>query len=479
MKMSFIKYDIALLVLFALFVSIFLYRNRKNLKKEGLLFLYKSKWGIKLIDKTAKTFPKTLKALSYVSIGVGYLLMAGMVYLFAKIVYIYVTMPSVVREIKVPPIMPLIPYLPQAFKLDFLPPFYFIYWIIVLAVIAISHEFAHGIFMRRYNIKIKSTGFGFFPFFLPIFLAAFVEQDEKSMVKASKFQQKAVLAAGTFANILTAILFFGIMVLFFSLAFSPAGVNFENSYGLENYAYGMLGIGNITSINGTQLLNPDYQSILNSVGENEIYKLKTTNGDYFITKKFLEIQNNNEGYIFAYLDAPAINAGLTGAITEIDGTKINSLKTLSKKFEEYSPGDKINIKTTKGNYEIILGEHPLNPEEPWLGIFFQNSQKGTFLGKIINFLSFKKPNIYYESEIGGAGDFIYDFLWWLVLISFSVALVNMLPMGIFDGGRFFYLTMWQITGSEKKAKKWFAYTTYFLLSLLFVMIIFWGISFVK
>src|SRR3989344_1332356 len=371
--MNFIKYDIILLILFVLFVSLFLYRNRKNLKRDGLLFLYKTKWGIKLIDKTEKKFP---------------------------------------------PITPLIPYLPQAFKLDFLPPFYFIYWIVVLAVIAISHEFAHGIFMRRYNIKIKSTGFGFFPFFLPIFLAAFVEQDEKSMVKASKFQQKAVLAAGTFANILTAILFFAIMILFFSLAFSPAGVSFENPYGMENYAYGIVGIGNITAINGTQLLNPSYQGILNSIKDEKMQKIETTNGNYSISKRFLEIQNNNEGYIFAYLDAPAINSGLTGAITEIDNSKIQSLEDLSKKFEEYSPGDEVNIKTTKGNYEVVLGEHPLNPEEPWLGIFFQKSQKGTFLGKVINFLSVKKPNIYYESEIGDAGDFIFNFLLWVVFICF-------------------------------------------------------------
>src|SRR3989338_7256505 len=237
--MSFIKYDILLLILFVLFVSLFLYKNRKSLKREGLLFLYKTKWGIRLIDKTAKRFQKALKALSYVSIGVGYSLMAGMLYLFGKIVWVYISAPEIVREIKVPPITPLIPYLPQAFKLDFLPPFYFIYCIVVLAVIAISHEFAHGIFMRRYNIHIKSTGFGFFPFFLPVFLAAFVEQDEKSMVKGSKFQQKAVLAAGTFANILTAILFFGILILFFSFAFNPSGVVFDN------YAYSAVGVGAI------------------------------------------------------------------------------------------------------------------------------------------------------------------------------------------------------------------------------------------
>jgi len=82
------------------------------------------------------------------------------------------------------------------------------YWILILAVIAITHEFAHGIFMKRYNIKIKSTGFGFFPFFLPVFLAAFVEQDPKSFEKADKIKQMAVLAAGTFANFLTGVLFF-------------------------------------------------------------------------------------------------------------------------------------------------------------------------------------------------------------------------------------------------------------------------------
>ena len=204
--------DLSLLVIFVIFISIFLYVKRKNLKKEGLLFLYKTTWGMRLIDKIGKKYKKTLGFLSYVSITVGYILMGAMLYLFGKIIYIYVAYPSIVRAIKVPPITPLIPYLPQAFKLDFLPPFYFTYWIVILAVIAITHEFMHGIFMRRYNIKIKSTGFGFFPFFLPIFLAAFVEQDEKSMDKSSPFNQMAVLSAGTFANVLTAILFFGPLI---------------------------------------------------------------------------------------------------------------------------------------------------------------------------------------------------------------------------------------------------------------------------
>ena len=168
--MSLIIYDIAFLVLFVVFVSIFLYRNKKNLQRQGLLYLYRAEWGIKLINKVGKKYKKTLDFLSYVSIGVGYLLMIGMLYLVGKIIYIYVAFPNIVRAIKIPPITPLIPYLPQIFKLDFLPPLYFTYWIVIIAIIAITHEFAHGIFAALNKVRIKKTGFGFFPTLLINFI---------------------------------------------------------------------------------------------------------------------------------------------------------------------------------------------------------------------------------------------------------------------------------------------------------------------
>src|SRR3989344_32000 len=225
---SVIFYDIVLLILFVTFMSWFLYTRKHNLKREGLLYLYRAQWGVKLIDRIGKKYKKTLKFFSYVSIVSGFVLMISMVYLFGKIVWIYVFEPAIVQQIRVPPIIPLVPYLPQVFKLDFLPPFYFTYWIVILAIIAITHEFAHGIFSAYYKIKIKSTGFGFFPFFLPVFLAAFVELDEKKMAKKRKFSQLTILSAGTFANVLTAILFFGILWIFFSLAFVPSGVTFDS-----------------------------------------------------------------------------------------------------------------------------------------------------------------------------------------------------------------------------------------------------------
>ena len=86
--------------------------------------------------------------------------------------------------------------------------------------------------------------------------------------------------------------------------------------------------------------------------------------------------------------------------------------------------------------------------------------------------SFKDQHVYYTANYQAAW-FVYNLLWWLILISISVALVNMLPMGIFDGGRFFYLTILGITGSKTKAMKTFKVVTWFLLLLLIVIMAAW------
>jgi len=472
--MNFIIYDIIFLILFAISVSIFLYTRKKNLKKEGLLFLYKTGWGIRFINRIGNKYKKILKVLSYVSVGLGYSLMAAMLYLVYTILRIYVFRPDIVRAIKIPPIMPLIPYLPSVFKLDFLPPFYFTYWIVIIAIIAITHELAHGIFAAYNKVKIKNTGFGFFPFFLPVFLAAFVALDEKKMAKKSKFSQMAILSAGTFANLLTAVLFLGILWLFFSLAFVPSGIVFDT------YAYSIVGITGISSINGISLNNASYEKVLSLINETGFSKIKAGDNNHLITKDFLEKQKSSEEYVFLYDDAPAINAELTGAIIEINGVKIDTREKLSEELLVNSPGEKVIIKTKTEEetleYEIVLGKHPENESLPWLGIGFIDQKKS---GRTFNLLSFfKKSNVYYEPKLDGISIFVYNLLWWLVLISVSVALINMLPVGIFDGGRFFYLTVLAITKSEKKAKNCFKFLTYFFVFLLFLLIAFWLWSFI-
>jgi len=467
MKLIFL--DLLFLVVFGIFLSVFLYSRRKKLDREGLLFLYRTQWGIKLINYVGTKYKKTLKILSYVSVGLGYILMVTMLYLIGKIFYIYIRYPQIVRAIKVPPIMPLIPYLPQIFKIDFLPPFYFTYWIVIIAIIAITHEFSHGIFAKYIGVEVKSTGFGF----LGPFLAAFVEPDEKKMNKKDKFSQLSVLSAGTFANIVTAIFFLIILGIFFYVSFVPSGVIFDA------YSYSPVQLDNINYVNGIKIQNISIEKVIllmNVTGFNEI---RTEDRNYLATKDMVEQQTEND-LIVLYDDAPAIRNNLSGAIIEIDGVKIESVENLGYEIKKHKIGDEIEIKTLVDNeikeYNIILEESP-SGNAPWIGIGFSQSNSGGLVTWLYEKLSFfKKSNVYYaprnESVI-----FFYNLLWWIILISISVALVNMLPVGIFDGGRVFYLTMLAIFKNEKIARKIFVFVTYFFLALLLALMFFWVISF--
>lgn len=452
------------MVLFLAFTSYFLIRNKKKIKKEGLLWLYHTSWGIKLIDKIGNKYKKTLKVLSWVSVTIGYALMGVMIYLFGKIVYIYAFHSDIVKAVKLPPIMPLIPYLPQMFQLNWLPPFYFSYWIIILAIIAISHEFFHGIFASLNGVKTKTTGFGFFPFFFPIFLAAFVSLDEKVMAKKTSFQQRAVLSAGTFANILTAIIGVVLMFGFFALTHSPSGIIYDD------YAYKVVPISDIELINGIPV---DWENVNYSAFQNvSVFNEIIAKGEKYTAVKGF---SSSDGLIALYYDAPAIHAGMNGPITKINGEAIISLESLSKELEKYSPYENIEVEFYNGTYQnqtIELGESP--DGKSWLGITFTDKTPSGWFAKLsYTITSYKDANIFYTANFKAA-EFIYDMLWWLVLISFSVALVNMLPMGIFDGGRFFYLTVLTITKSEKAAAKSFKYLTFLFLFALFVLMFYWA-----
>ena len=474
--MGFLIYDLTLLVIFAILVLLFLYKKRSEIKREGLLLLYRTEWGIKLINLIGKKYKKTLKVFSYISITSGYILMILATYLFVKITLIYVFNKNFVSSVKVPPIMPLIPYLPRMFKLDFLPSFYFIYWILILAIVAIPHEFFHGIFAAGSNIKIKKTGFGFFPYFFPVFLAAFVEPDEKQMKKKGIFSQMSVLSAGTFANILTGILAFILLWSFFSLSYAPSGVIFNN------YPYNFVKISDINSVNNITVQNHSYESILSLTRPNELNEFKSKNISYLANQDIIKKQNKKLGYLVLFYDAPAIKNNLTGAIHKINNEKITDKEKLKKVLEEYKPGDKVDIQleNKKGVYEkeITLGKNPQNQSIAFLGVSFLNQRSSGITKKIISAFSFRKPNIYYKAKFAkGPVDFIYNFLWWTILIAFSVGIINMIPVGIFDGGRFFYLTILAITNSKKIAEKSFKFVTFLFLFLLLVLIIFWGLSF--
>tara|TARA_Y100000310_G_C20617738_1_gene781558 strand:- start:82 stop:1467 length:1386 start_codon:yes stop_codon:yes gene_type:complete len=460
--MSFFIYDLIFLVVFSSFLVIFLVKRKKKLQREGILILYRTQLGIKIINYIGNKYKRILEKLEPVIIFTGYALMAGMLFLLFQLVYIFAKFPQFVKAIKIPPLLPLVPYIPRIFKLDFLPPFYFTYWIIVLAIAAITHEFAHGIWAKIKDIEIKSTGFAF----LGPFLAAFVEPDEKKVEKLEPKHQLAFLSAGTFANVIMTILFFIIMYLFFIAFFNPAGVIFNS------YTSSVINM-DVTEIT-EEKLNIDFNGGLN------LTKVLSGGKSYYINEDDLD----EKDLVGVFEDAPALKAGLIGVIVEFEGKEITTYQDLGRELSSKKPGDEVSVKTKVDEeikeYNIKLIESPGDKERAYMGIALVNTRGISVLSKLRgSVLFFKDPNTYYKPKFNGdLLVFIYNLIWWIVLINFSIALVNMLPLGIFDGGRVFYLTVLMITKSKSVAKKAYKFSTWFLLFVFLLLMVLWFVSFI-
>lgn len=465
-----IFYDLSFLVLFTLAVTIFLIVERKKLVREGLMFLYKTSIGLNFMDNFAKKHPKLLKFTSYLVIFTGVILLIASIYFLIDILFMF-TNPSFVKLVKIPPITPLIPYIDTIFQVSWLPPLYFTYWIIAIALVAIFHEGFHGIFARFYKVRIKSSGFGF----LGPFLAFFVEQDDKQMKKAKPFGQMTILAAGVFANILLTIIFAIILSLFFSVAYAPSGIIFND------YSYS---IAPISSVAGGLVMN---QTL--NVGGLNFTKIKIENNSYYVSSEFFNLdlsEISGDTPTKLYNDFPAINTGMKSPLIKINGKTITSLADVRKEIDNYKPGQVITVSTKNKNktgsytsdYQIKLASDPNNSSRAILGIATIQQKQTLFkslMSKIMG--ASKDPNVYYEPKIDGdLTEFFYNLLLWLVMINFGVALANMWPVAIFDGGYFFYLIVLSITKNKKIAEKSLKISTALFLGAIALLMIFWAVG---
>lgn len=465
-EMSFVIYDLVFLTLFILAVIFFLHRGRKNVQRQGILFLYKTKWGIKIMDSFARKNQKWLFPTRYAVIAVGYALMATIIWMMIESVYIYLRFP--VTEItKAPPIAPLIPYFPELFGISsFFPPFYFTYFIIAVAIGGVIHEFSHGIFARLVKLKVGSTGFAF----LGPFLGAFVEPDEKKMKKSKKINQLAIMGAGTFSNVVVAVFFALIMWVFFAANFSIAGVGFNQ------YPSVVLNISQISIPNNLNL-------------SEQLIEIESGESVYLANPKLLqEALDKNFERILVYEDAPAVRAQLKGAITEIDGEKIKSFEELSRVIKSHAPGENVSISMAAKDglfdiapefkdYNVQLGE---KNGVAFLGIGVGRQTRQGFISSMWMFIhsgaSTLDFSLHYESKIGEFGWFIYYLLWWVFMINILLALFNMLPLGILDGGRFLQVGVEGVTKNERIGKAAYSLFTWIILLALAAMMVKWAFA---
>jgi len=270
------NFDLIFAIVFYALLFIFYLRHKEKFQVQGKIFaLYRTKLGINLMDKLAKKYPKILNFLANISIGIGFIGMILILYTLIQGTYKLIFLPNAQ-----PVIAPVLPGISVAG----LPVLSFWHWIIGIFIVAVIHEFAHGVYARLYKLDVKSSGFAF----LGPILAAFVEPDEKQLKKIETKKQLAIISAGPFVNIVLAFL----VILFFSFVFAPLqnnlfvvdGVNLVqvepgSPANLSGMYPGLL----IKEINNIKV--DSQETLVNEIknaNENDILKLSTDKGNYYL-----------------------------------------------------------------------------------------------------------------------------------------------------------------------------------------------------
>ncbi|MDI6737480.1 MAG: site-2 protease family protein [Nanoarchaeota archaeon] len=278
------NYDLLSLILFYGFLYLFYLKHKDKFTIHGkLLFMYRTKLGLKLMGSISRKFPRIVKTLGFLGVVVGF---AGMGFIFVFLIkktIEFLIIPSAIA--------PLAPVLP-GIKIPGVPVLSFWHWVISILIVATIHEFSHGILARLHKIKIKSSGFAF----LGPLLMAFVEPDERQMKRKSKYKQLTVFAAGPFSNIFTGILFLGLLLFLIVPAYSSLyGVNGINVANLtEGHPLLQAGIKapvTISSINGVHLDSVENVIAATSFYPGQAIELMTSQG--YVKVKAVEDPNNS------------------------------------------------------------------------------------------------------------------------------------------------------------------------------------------
>ncbi len=236
---GYIGMDLFAFCIFVLALAALIYRDRKKVKLEGVMFIRRTQKGRDFIDRTAQRHKGFWGKWATLGLVIGIpVMILGSVYLATQAATIVqggaeggvrLLLPGPVSQpVNAPGI--------------FVVPWWI--WIIGIAAVIIPHEFMHGVVCRLDKIKIKSVGW----ILLVVIPGAFVEPDEKQLQRAKRSTRMKVYAAGSFANLVVAFAIIMIFAASFAAFFQPAGLYVNAIDGGPANQSGLF--GTITEIDG-------------------------------------------------------------------------------------------------------------------------------------------------------------------------------------------------------------------------------------
>jgi len=265
-------------ILFYLALVLFLIWKRKQLVVQAkVIVLYRTLMGVKFIKRMAEKHRPWVILFGYIGVGAAYVgsILISLV-LFLNLYNLFAT-PEAASGVSL--VLPGI-NVPGMGILSFW------YWLLAIFIIAVVHEFSHGVVAKAHNLEIKSTGL----VVLGPIIGAFVEPDEKKVEQQQDIVQYSIFAAGPFSNIVLGVV--ALLLMSFALTplqnvfLEPVGFSFAGYYD-ETYPAAQAGLKPgtiISSINGveTESYNAFYEEIYCVPPQSEI-KLSTEKGIVTLT----------------------------------------------------------------------------------------------------------------------------------------------------------------------------------------------------
>ena len=407
-------FDYQSIFIFYIILIIFFYIRRKHLVIQSkIIILYRTVFGLSFIEKISQKYKEWVKLWGYIGIGIGFSSLAVISFSLITLFVQLFTRPNQPSGVQL-----VIPgaTIPGLGALSFWD------WFLAIFIIALVHEFAHGIVARAHGIPVKWTGI----VLLGPILGAFVEPDEKKLPRTSDTIQYSVYAAGSFANICLAIIAF-LLLIYVALPVQhllaePVGITFGTaSASSPAVQVGLLPSQIITQVNGTTIHNSlQFMQEISRFRPHEMISLTVSQETSHIRSGFL----------------PPRSAPLLQQSIQFIDSPIDKVKTI----------------------QFPLAEHPNNNRRPFIGI---NNVTDVYLLK--NPLS-ASLRIFDNALLD-----IIDFLRWLTFLSFSIGLFNMLPLPIVDGGRMAHTFFVRLFG-EKKGKHVYGRVGMFFLAILIIIL---------
>jgi membrane-associated protease RseP (regulator of RpoE activity) len=396
--MSFWSEYLPIILFYSIIIGLIWYFRKKFEFQGKIVALYRTKIGVSLMERWGKGGAKFIRVLATIGMWVGFAGILFMVYMLADGLYNFIFVPEAPATLA--PILPGV----RIPGVEVFVPFW--YGIIALFVTIVIHEFSHGLVAAAYNLKVKHSGFVMFgP--LP---GAFVEPDEKQLLKAPRKAQLSVFAAGPFSNILLTIL----LIILFGFLPTFANAMGGSSEGLETFT--------------------KYTSIVNTAKiQDELYRPTGLRLSSVVTGSAAEEAGMENGTLVTTINGNDIIENQEGFEAEIAA------------LYNLTPGQVVVMENANESWTIIARPRADDPARGQMGILFSNyleAEKDPAALEKYGKTGFVLINVFIQQ------------IFWIILLSSGIGLANLLPLGPVDGGRMLLLSLEKWLPKKKAMAVW-------------------------